>query len=60
MEIYNDNDPNTGVRPQLRTYSLQTEPWTFLIDRDGTIRDRIEGAYGVAELEQAMRTIVPG
>jgi hypothetical protein len=60
MEIYNDNDPNEGVRPQLRAYRLQTEPWTFLIDRDGTIRDRIEGAYGVSELEQAMRSIVPG
>jgi hypothetical protein len=60
MEVYNDNDPGKGVRPQLRAYNLVTEPWTFLIDRNGIIRDRIEGAYGVAELEQAMRSIVPG
>jgi hypothetical protein len=60
MEVYNDNDPGKGIRPQLRTYHLPTEPWTFLIDRHGIIRDRIEGAYGVPELEEAMRTIVPG
>ena len=60
MEVYNDNDPGKGIRPQLRAYSLPTEPWTFLIDHNGFIRDRIEGAFGVSELEAAMRTIVPG
>jgi hypothetical protein len=60
MEVYNDNEIAKGIRPQLRAYHLPTEPWTFLIDRHGVIRDRIEGAYGVSELEQAMQTIVPG
>jgi hypothetical protein len=60
MEVYNDNDPNKGIRPQLRAYGLESEPWTFLIDRDGVVRDRIEGAYGVSELEQAMKKILPG
>ncbi|HET7417631.1 MAG TPA: hypothetical protein VFJ61_08415 [Solirubrobacterales bacterium] len=60
MEVYNDNDPGKGIRPQLRAYRLPTEPWTFLIDRNGVIRDRLEGAYGVSELEEAMRRIVPG
>ena len=60
IEVYNDNDPNKGVRPQLRAYGLESEPWTFLIDRDGVVRDRIEGAYGVSELEQAMKKILPG
>jgi len=58
MEVYNDNDPGKGIRPQLRAYHLPTEPWTFLIDRDGVVRDRLEGAYGVPELEQAMEKIV--
>jgi hypothetical protein len=60
MEVYNENNAAKGIRPQLRAFNLQTEPWTFLIDRDGVIRDRIEGAYGVFELEQAMKSIVPG
>lgn len=59
MEVYNDNDPNKGIRPQLRAFGLESEPWTFLIDRNGVVRDRIEGAYGVSELEQAMNKILP-
>jgi hypothetical protein len=58
MEVYNDNEISKGIRPQLEAFNLETEPWTFLIDRNGIIRDRIEGAYGVPELEQAMRKIV--
>lgn len=57
MEVYNENDPGKGVRPQMRAYNLPTEPWTFLVDRDGVIRDRLEGAYGVAELEAAVEKI---
>jgi hypothetical protein len=57
MEVYNDNDPGKGVRPQMRAYNLPTEPWTFLVDREGVIRDRLEGAFGVSELEAAVRKI---
>jgi hypothetical protein len=60
QEVYVDNQVSKGIRPQLRAFDLHTEPWTFLIDRNGVVRDRIEGAYGVSELEQAMKTIVPG
>jgi len=60
MEIWKDNDLSKGPRPQVQAYHLETEPWTFLIDRKGIVRDRIEGAFGVSELEEAMRTIVPG
>jgi hypothetical protein len=60
MEIWKDNDISKGPRPQVQAYHLETEPWTFLIDRNGIVRDRIEGAFGVSELEEAMRTIVPG
>jgi hypothetical protein len=60
MEIYNDNEIAKGPRPQLQAFNLESEPWTFLVDRNGIIRDRIEGAFGVSELEEAMRTIVPG
>jgi hypothetical protein len=60
MEIYNDNDAGKGVRRQLRAFGLETEPWTFLIDEEGVVRDRIEGAYGVSELEQDLKKILPG
>jgi len=60
MEIWKDNEIAKGARSQVQAYHLETEPWTFLIDRNGIVRDRIEGAFGVSELEEAMRTIIPG
>jgi hypothetical protein len=59
QEVYENNEP-PQIRPQLTAFGLETEPWTFLIDKQGVIKDRIEGAYGVAELEAAMKKIVPG
>jgi hypothetical protein len=44
----------------VQAFNLESEPWTFLVDGKGIVRDRIEGAFGVSELEEAMRTIVPG
>jgi hypothetical protein len=60
QEVYVDNEIAKGIRPQLKEFHLETEPWTFLVGKEGKVKDRIEGAYGVAELEQAMKTIVPG
>jgi hypothetical protein len=60
QEVYVENEIAKGIRPQLKEFGLETEPWTFLIGKEGIVKDRIEGAYGVAELEQAMKTIVPG
>ncbi|MDX6582979.1 MAG: hypothetical protein QOI10_2163 [Solirubrobacterales bacterium] len=54
MEIYNQNDPNKGLRPQVNAFHLRTEPWTFVLNSDGTISSRIEGALSVDELEQAV------
>jgi len=54
MEIYKDNNPSLGVRPQVKAFRLESEPWLFVIDRHGIIRTRIEGAWGVPELEKAV------
>jgi hypothetical protein len=53
-EVYVDNDPRKGLRPQLRAYGLTTEPWLFAIDRHGRIVARLEGAFGIAEMRQAI------
>ncbi len=60
QEVYVDNEIEKGLRPQLKAFHLPTEPWTYLIDAEGVIKDRISGAYGVDELEEAMQTILPG
>lgn len=55
MEIFNDNDPNKGVRPQVRAYHLPTEPWLFAIDRRGIVRAAVEGAFGLELMRDAIR-----
>jgi hypothetical protein len=60
QEVYVNNEINEGIRPQLKAFGLPTEPWTYLIDAEGVIKDRLSGAYGVDELEEAMQTILPG
>jgi hypothetical protein len=57
MEIYNDNDPNKGVRPQVRAYHLPSEPWLFVIDRNGIIDSAIEGAFGVDMMTKAVEKV---
>jgi hypothetical protein len=54
QEVYVDNDPKKGLRPQLRAFHLQTEPWLFAINRRGVIVARLEGAFGTTELRQAL------
>jgi hypothetical protein len=58
MEVFNDNDPNKGVRPQLRAFNLETEPWAFIIDRDGKVTARFEGAFGADELTRGMEAAI--
>jgi hypothetical protein len=58
MEIYNDNDPGKGVRPQARAFHLPSEPWLFTIDRNGVVSEAIEGAFGAELLDKAIETAV--
>jgi hypothetical protein len=54
MEIFNDNDPDKGVRPQVRDFHLPSEPWLFTIDRHGIVRDAVEGAFGLKLMHEAV------
>ncbi len=54
MEIYENNDPNKGLRKQVSDYNLPTEPWLFVIDADGKISTAIEGAFSKRELDEAL------
>ncbi len=55
QEVFKDNDPSKGVRPQLRAFHLETEPWLFVIGRDGKVSTRIEGAFSAEELRRAIQ-----
>ena len=57
VEIYEDNDPAKGVNRWVREWRLPTEPFTFVVDRSGVIRTKLEGAFSVAELERAVAQV---
>jgi hypothetical protein len=56
QEVYADNNPARGLRPQMKAFHLETEPWAFAINRRGVIVARLEGAFGLNELRQAIQT----
>jgi hypothetical protein len=58
QEVYRDNDPNQGIRDPLARYNLRTEPWLFIVGRDGRITARLEGSFGLEAFERALLTAV--
>jgi hypothetical protein len=58
MEIYNDNDPSKGVRPQVRAYGLPGEPYLFTVNRQGVVSSVIEGAFGLELLTSTVKKVI--
>ena len=56
QEVYVDNDPDKGLREPLRRFNLRSEPWLFVVGRDGRVTARLEGSFGLAAFEQAIKT----
>ena len=57
IEIYKDNDPAKGTNRWVEEWNLKSEPFTFVVDRKGVVRSRLEGAFSAAELEAAVRKV---
>jgi hypothetical protein len=57
VEIYEDNDPAKGTNRWVDQWKLPTEPFTFVVDRQGVIRAKLEGAFSAGELAAAVRTV---
>jgi hypothetical protein len=55
VEIYRDNDPAKGPNRWVREWKLPTEPFTFVVGRDGTVAAKLEGAFSARELVEAVR-----
>jgi hypothetical protein len=55
VEVYQDNDPAKGENKWFKEWHLPSEPWTFLVGRDGKIRERFEGTVSVEELDAAVK-----
>ena len=58
MEIYNENNPEKGTRPQVQAFHLPTEPWLFAINREGKVGAVIEGAFGVDAMTAVVKKVI--
>jgi hypothetical protein len=58
VEIYPQRDP-TRPAPLYRAWGLPSEPWVFVLDRQGVIRARLgEGPVVAAEIQAALRPLL--
>lgn len=61
VEIYADLDAAASGSldpvPAVRAWGLPTEPWVFVVDSDGVITARFEGATGADELRRALENL---
>jgi len=44
--------------PAEQSWNLSTEPWVFVVDRDGNIAARFESAFTEQELEDALKSVL--
>ncbi|HJQ95634.1 MAG TPA: thioredoxin family protein [Acidimicrobiia bacterium] len=61
VEIYENLDAETSAELQISdavlAWGLPSEPWVFVIDRDGRVSSRFEGALGDGEIEGALAAV---
>jgi hypothetical protein len=57
VEVFEDNDPANEYNRWMKEWGLRTEPWTFVVGRDGRIVERYEGVVSVLELEAAVEPL---
>jgi hypothetical protein len=55
VEVFQDNDPAKGYNRWMKQWGLRSEPWTFLVGRDGRVKAKFEGSVSAAELATAVR-----
>lgn len=56
VEVFRDNDPSLGYNRWMRQWGLLSEPWVFLVGRDGRVKAKFEGSVSAAELGAAVRS----
>ena len=57
IEVYQSFDPFVYVE-EMDEWHLQSEPWTFVLDRGGVVAARFGGPVSPRELEAALQPLV--
>jgi len=58
VEIYQYPFEQQKTAKTVDDWHLPSEPWVFMVDRDGVVRDRFEGSAPLDELEPALKALV--
>ena len=58
VEIYEYPFDGQRVSGAVQEWNLPSEPWAFIVDRGGVVRERFEGAAPVEELEPALESVL--
>ena len=52
--------PSGGFVPAVAEWNLPTEPWTFIIDKNGLVHSKFEAFSALEELETSLRELFSG
>jgi len=58
IELYQYPFDGARLVPTVDEWHLPSDPWTFIADRAGVVRDRFEGAAPLEELEPALKALL--
>jgi hypothetical protein len=58
VEIYQYPFDGTRFAPAVAEWRLPSDPWTFIVDKNGIVRDRFEGPAPADELESSLKSIL--
>jgi hypothetical protein len=58
VDIYEHPFDGQKLTTTVEEWRLPSEPWTFVLDRDGIVRDRFEGSSPAEEVEPALRAVL--
>jgi hypothetical protein len=58
VEIYQYPFDGQHVAKTVDEWHLPSDPWTFIVDKTGIVRDRFEGAAPIEELEPSLKAVL--
>ena len=58
VEIYQYPFDSLKVAKTVDEWHLPSDPWTFIVDKTGVVRDRFEGAAPIDELEPSLKSVL--
>lgn len=59
VEVYASVSEPGELSATMQAWHLSTEPWVYLLDKEGRVANRLEGSASVAEIEPLLRELRP-